>query len=33
MAGMQYHWLDQILVASYLGALAYWVPSSATKAA
>jgi hypothetical protein len=32
LVGMQYHWLDQIVVASYLGALTYWVWSSATKA-
>lgn len=32
LVGMEYHWLDQIVVASYLGALTYWVVSSATKA-
>lgn len=33
MTGMQYHWLDQIQVASYLGALSYWVLAFGTKEA
>jgi hypothetical protein len=32
LVGMENHWLDQIVVASYLGALTYWVVSTATKA-
>lgn len=31
--GMQYHWLDQLRVASYLGALAYWGVCFSTKEA
>jgi hypothetical protein len=31
MTGVQYHWLDQIQVASYLGALSYWVLAFGTK--
>jgi len=33
MTGVQYHWLDQIQVASYLGALSYWVLAFGTKEA
>jgi hypothetical protein len=33
MAGMQYHWLDQLLVASYLWALCLWMLASTTKVA
>jgi hypothetical protein len=30
---MQYHWLDQLLVASYLWALCLWMLASTTKVA
>jgi hypothetical protein len=33
MNGMQYHWLDQLLVASYLWALCLWMLASTTKVA
>lgn len=33
MATMQYHWLDQLLVASYLFALGFWILASTTKVA
>jgi hypothetical protein len=33
MAGEQYHWLDQLLVASYLWALCLWMLASTTKVA
>jgi hypothetical protein len=33
MAGMQYHWLDQLLTGSYLWTLAYWILASTTKVA
>ena len=33
MAGMQYHWLDQLLVAGYLWTLSYWILASTTKVA
>jgi hypothetical protein len=31
MVGMQYHWLDQVLVGIYLWTLAYWILASTTK--
>jgi Flp pilus assembly protein TadB len=31
--GSPYHWLDQLVAASYLSALVYWVLSFATKEA
>ncbi len=33
MAGAAYHWLDQLLVASYLWALCLWMLASTTKVA
>ena len=33
MSGVQYHWLDQLLVASYLWALCLWMLASTTKVA
>ena len=33
MAGSQFHWLDQLLVASYLWALCLWILASTTKVA
>jgi len=33
MASMQYHWLDQLLVASYLSALCLWILATTTKVA
>jgi hypothetical protein len=33
MEGMQYHWLDQLLVGSYLFALGFWILASTTKVA
>ena len=33
MASMQYHWLDQLLVGSYLWALCLWTLASTTKVA
>jgi predicted ferric reductase len=33
MATMQFHWLDQLLVASYLLALGFWILASTTKVA
>jgi hypothetical protein len=33
MDGMKYHWLDQLLVASYLWALCLWMMASTTKVA
>lgn len=33
MASMQYHWLDQLLVASYLWALCLWILATTTKVA
>lgn len=33
MASMQYHWLDQLLVGSYLWALCLWVLATTTKVA
>ena len=33
MATMQYHWLDQLLVASYLFALCFWILASTTNVA
>jgi hypothetical protein len=33
MNGTQYHWLDQLLVASYLWALCLWMLASTTKVA
>jgi hypothetical protein len=30
MGGMQYHWLDQVLIGSYLWALSYWIFASTT---
>lgn len=33
LGGMQYHWLDQILVASYLWTLSYWIFASTTSVA
>ena len=33
MATMQYHWLDQLLVGSYLWALCLWILASTTKVA
>jgi len=33
MASMQYHWLDQFLVASYLWALCLWILATTTKVA
>ena len=33
MASMQYHWLDQLLVGSYLFALGFWILASTTKVA
>jgi hypothetical protein len=33
MAGMQYHWLDQLLAAGYLWTLSYWILASTTKVA
>jgi hypothetical protein len=33
MASMQYHWLDQLLVGSYLWALCLWILASTTKVA
>ena len=33
MTGMEYHWLDQLLVASYLWALCLWMLASTTKVA
>jgi hypothetical protein len=33
MATMQYHWLDQLLVGSYLLALGFWILASTTKVA
>ena len=31
MGGMEYHWLDQLLVAIYLWTLAYWIFASTTS--
>jgi hypothetical protein len=31
MGGMQYHWLDQLLVGGYLWTLSYWMLASTTK--
>jgi hypothetical protein len=31
VVGLQYHWLDQVVSASYLGTLTYWVLSFAAK--
>jgi len=33
IVGPQYHWLDQVMAVSYLGALSYWVLAFATKEA
>jgi hypothetical protein len=33
LGGMKYHWLDQLLVASYLWALCLWLLASTTKVA
>jgi hypothetical protein len=33
MASMKFHWLDQLLVASYLWALCLWVLATTTKVA
>lgn len=33
VAGIQSHWLDQLLVASYLWTLSYWILTSTTKVA
>ncbi|HEV2485894.1 MAG TPA: hypothetical protein VGT08_10205 [Terracidiphilus sp.] len=33
MGGMQYHWLDQLLVGGYLWTLSYWILASTTKVA
>jgi hypothetical protein len=33
MTGMQYHWLDQLLVGGYLWTLSYWMLASTTKVA
>lgn len=33
MAGSQFHWLDQLLVGSYLWALCLWILASTTKVA
>jgi hypothetical protein len=31
MGGMQFHWLDQLLVAIYLWTLSYWILASTTS--
>jgi hypothetical protein len=31
MSGMEYHWLDQLLVAIYLWTLSYWILASTTS--
>jgi hypothetical protein len=31
MGGMEYHWLDQLLVGAYLWTLSYWILASTTK--
>ncbi len=31
MGGMQYHWIDQLLVAIYLWTLSYWILASTTN--
>lgn len=31
LVGVEYHWLDQVLVAIYLWTLAYWILASTTK--
>jgi hypothetical protein len=31
MRGMEYHWLDQLLVGGYLWTLSYWILASTTK--
>ena len=33
LGGMQYHWLDQLLVGGYLWTLSYWMLASTTKVA
>jgi len=33
MAGAEYHWLDQLLVASYLWTLSFWILAATTKVA
>lgn len=33
MSGMRYHWLDQLLVGTYLWTLSYWILASTTKVA
>ena len=30
LVGMQFHWLDQVLVAIYLWTLSYWILASTT---
>jgi hypothetical protein len=31
MGGMEYHWLDQLLVGAYLWTLSYWILATTTK--
>jgi hypothetical protein len=33
LQGQQYHWLDEVVMASYLAALSYWLYAFATKVA